>query len=127
MGTRTKAEDGAEIRDPRLDEVLRRLVDAYRPETIYLFGSYARGDAGPDSDYDIMVIVPDDAAPERRRSRLAHRCVAGRRPRLILLGTERRIVTLESPCRGRDGCGRRGSRRRSPSAAVELAWRSMSS
>jgi hypothetical protein len=44
MGTRTKAADGSEIQDPRLDEVLRRLVDAYRPETIYLFGSYARGD-----------------------------------------------------------------------------------
>lgn len=72
MGTRTALEDGAKIRDPRLDEVLRRLVDAYRPETIYLFGSYARGDAGPDSDYDIMVVVPDDAAPERRRSRLAY-------------------------------------------------------
>ena len=51
MGTRTNAADGSEIQDPRLDEVLRRLVDAYRPETIYLFGSYARGDVGPDSDY----------------------------------------------------------------------------
>ena len=61
MGTRTNAADGSEIQDPRLDEVLRRLVDAYCPETIYLFGSYARGDVGPDSDYDIMVVVSDDA------------------------------------------------------------------
>lgn len=30
-----------------------------RPEAIYLFGSRARGDA--DSDYDLLVIVPDDA------------------------------------------------------------------
>lgn len=72
MGTRTNAADGSEIQDPRLDEVLRRLVDAYRPETIYLFGSYARGDVGPDSDYDIMVVVSDDAPPDRRRSRLAY-------------------------------------------------------
>ena len=46
--------------DPVLTEVVRRLVEAYSPERIYLFGSVARGEAGPDSDYDIMVIVPDD-------------------------------------------------------------------
>src|ERR1017187_10362282 len=36
-------------RDPLLGEIVRRLVDVYRPERIYLFGSTARGDAGPDS------------------------------------------------------------------------------
>jgi predicted nucleotidyltransferase len=58
--------------DTALSEVVRRLVQAYRPERIYLFGSVARGDAGPDSDYDIMVVVPDDAPPELRRSRTAY-------------------------------------------------------
>lgn len=62
----------AVIDDAKLSEVLRRLIDAYRPERIYLFGSTARGDAGPDSDYDLMVIVPDDAPPDRRRARLAY-------------------------------------------------------
>ena len=32
----------------------------------------ARGDAGPDSDYDLLLVVPDDTSPERRRSRLAY-------------------------------------------------------
>ncbi|MBM3470066.1 MAG: nucleotidyltransferase domain-containing protein [Armatimonadetes bacterium] len=59
-------------RDPVLAEIVRRLVDAYRPERIYLFGSKARGDAGPQSDYDLLVIVSSDAPPERRRSRLAY-------------------------------------------------------
>jgi predicted nucleotidyltransferase len=62
---------------PALDEIVRRLVVAYRPERIYLFGSTARGTAGPDSDYDLMVIVPDDASAERRRSRLAYRVLRG--------------------------------------------------
>jgi hypothetical protein len=57
--------------DPLLTEVVRRLVDTYDPERIYLFGSVARGDTGPDSDYDLMVIVPDSASPERRQSRWA--------------------------------------------------------
>jgi len=57
---------------PIVAEVLRRLIAAYRPQKVYLFGSAARGDAGPDSDYDIMVVVPDDAPPELHRSRAAY-------------------------------------------------------
>ena len=41
---------------------LRRIVTALRawdPERIILFGSHARGDAGPDSDLDILVVLPD--------------------------------------------------------------------
>ncbi len=60
-----------------LAEVVRRLVEAYKPERIYLFGSKARGDAGHDNDYDLMIIVPDDALPERRRSRLAYEVLWG--------------------------------------------------
>ena len=55
-----------------LTEIVSRLVNAYEPERIYLFGSHARGEEGPDSDLDLIVIVPDDALPERRRSRLAY-------------------------------------------------------
>lgn len=64
-------------RDPVLAEILRRLVEAYQPERVYLFGSKARGDEGPDSDYDLMVVVPDSAPPERRRSRLAYQVLWG--------------------------------------------------
>ena len=63
--------------DPVLAEIVRRLVATYEPERIYLFGSKARGDAGPDSDYDLMVVVPDDAPPVRRRSRLAYEALRG--------------------------------------------------
>jgi len=63
--------------DPKLAEIVRRLVEAYRPERIYLFGSAARGEAGPDSDYDLLVIVPDDAPPERQDSDLAYRALRG--------------------------------------------------
>lgn len=63
--------------DPALAEVVRRLVAAYEPESVYLFGSVARGDAGPHSDYDILMIVPDGASSERQRSRLAYRALRG--------------------------------------------------
>ena len=58
-------------RDPKLAEIVRRLVEAYQPERIYLFGSMARGDAGPDSDYDLLVLVPDEATAVRHESDLA--------------------------------------------------------
>ncbi len=63
--------------DPALAEAVRRLVAAYQPERIYLFGSVARGDADQDSDYDLLVVVPDDAPPERRRSRIAYEALRG--------------------------------------------------
>lgn len=65
--------------DPKLAEIVRLVLKAYQPERIYLFGSRARGDTGPDSDYDLLLVVPDDAPPERRRSRLAYQVLWGTR------------------------------------------------
>lgn len=44
-----------------LKAVVRRLVDALRPLRIYLFGSRAEGRARPDSDFDLVVVLDDDA------------------------------------------------------------------
>lgn len=63
--------------DPVLAEIVRRLIAAYRPERIYLFGSKARGDAGPDSDYDLLIVAPDDAPGDRRDSKLAYEVLWG--------------------------------------------------
>ncbi len=52
------------LHDDKLAEVVRRLREAYAPERIYLFGSRARGDSAEGSDYDLLVVVADDAAPE---------------------------------------------------------------
>lgn len=35
------------------------------PCRVVLFGSAARGEAGPDSDIDLLVILDDDASPEK--------------------------------------------------------------
>lgn len=48
--------------DATIQEITRRLVAFYNPVKIYLFGSVARGDDGPDSDLDFCVVVPDDTS-----------------------------------------------------------------
>ena len=63
--------------DGLLAEIVRRLADVYRPERIYLFGSTARGDADADSDYDLMVVVADDAPISRLSPDLGYAAVEG--------------------------------------------------
>jgi uncharacterized protein len=50
-----------------LDRVVRRLVEAFDPLAIFLFGSRARGDANEDSDYDLMLVLADDNPRSRSR------------------------------------------------------------
>ncbi|HLF68704.1 MAG TPA: nucleotidyltransferase domain-containing protein [Gaiellaceae bacterium] len=63
--------------DRVLREIVRRLTEAYEPERVYLFGSAARGDADEGSDYDVLLVVPDDAPAERVRARRAYEALWG--------------------------------------------------
>jgi len=53
------------------NEVLERMVEAIvrevDPEAIYLFGSHARGEAGPDSDVDLLIVEREPFGPNRSR------------------------------------------------------------
>jgi hypothetical protein len=46
-------------------ELLDSVVAYFRPRRVILFGSAARGEAGPDSDIDLLVVLDDDAPPEK--------------------------------------------------------------
>ena len=65
------------IDNPVLAEIVRRLVPLYHPDRIYLFGSAVRGAAGPDSDYDIMIVVPDETPAEVRESNEVYQVLWG--------------------------------------------------
>jgi len=58
-------------------EMVERLVEAFHPERVYLFGSAARGDAGPDSDYDLLVVVSASDEPGYRRMQRAQEALWG--------------------------------------------------
>lgn len=57
-----------------------RLVEAYRPHRVVLFGSYARGRARPDSDVDILVVMPFKGNGVRKAAEIVKRL----RPRFAL-------------------------------------------
>lgn len=42
----------------KIQEMVRRIVEQFHPEKVILFGSHARGTAGPDSDVDLLVVMP---------------------------------------------------------------------
>ena len=50
-----------------LNEIVRRVVEVADPDRIILFGSRARGDARPDSDYDVLVVA-DSELPQYART-----------------------------------------------------------
>jgi len=41
-----------------IDWMVQRIVKEFHPEQVILFGSHARGTAGPDSDVDLLVVMP---------------------------------------------------------------------
>ena len=63
FGQRSDSQQPAEVSDTRgtmdtgiLDEVIRRVVAVAHPERIILFGSAARGEMGPNSDLDLLIV-----------------------------------------------------------------------
>lgn len=51
---------GAEIDLAGVAPVLEQLITRWCPLQVWLFGSRARGEATEDSDWDLLVVVPDD-------------------------------------------------------------------
>lgn len=55
----------AQVDDALLQRMTAALVEAADPEQVILFGSHARGEAGPESDIDLIVVQAEPFGPER--------------------------------------------------------------
>lgn len=58
------------ISENTVQEIVRRLTSAVRPDKIILFGSAARGGMSPDSDIDLLVVEKDARNPREESIRL---------------------------------------------------------
>lgn len=57
---------GSALVGDKIREMARRIAERFDPEKIILFGSHARGDAGPDSDVDLLVVMSDPGSEKDR-------------------------------------------------------------
>lgn len=51
----------------KLETVIRRLVEGLEPDIIYLFGSQASGEMAVNSDFDLLVVVPESNFTRHQR------------------------------------------------------------
>jgi predicted nucleotidyltransferase len=59
----------------QIQQMVRQIVAEFDPDRIILFGSHARGQAGPDSDVDLLVVVPVEGS--KRAKQLEIRAAVG--------------------------------------------------
>ena len=91
-------EQSEKWRDPQpiIDEMVRRIAERFHPERIILFGSHARGNAGPDSDVDLLVVMRGVEGRRRKTATAIDMALMG-----IELPTDILVVTPEDVERGR--------------------------
>jgi predicted nucleotidyltransferase len=83
----------------KIREMARRIAEQFSPEKIILFGSHARGDAGPDSDVDLLVVMSGPGS-ERERTIGMRMAVRG-----LGLAKDICVVTADDIDRYRDVLG----------------------
>ncbi|MDK9697583.1 MAG: nucleotidyltransferase domain-containing protein [Siculibacillus sp.] len=49
---------------PELDTLLKRIEFVYHPVDVLLYGSRARGESNANSDWDLMVVLPDESSED---------------------------------------------------------------
>lgn len=85
--------------EKEIDRLVKRIVKQFHPHKIILFGSYARGTVGPDSDVDLLVIM--SITGSKRKTATSIDCaLADRRVPLDII-----VATPEEVERDRDAIG----------------------
>lgn len=79
-----------EVDEEAIEEAVSRLREGFDPEAIYLYGSYAYGEPGPDSDVDILVVVSSLDDPVYEAEAKAYGLLAG-----MAFPAEIHVVTRE--------------------------------
>jgi len=66
--------------DDTTRSAIERVVALVSPYLIYIFGSRVRGDHEPDSDLDLLIVLPDPVGNRRQRQNALRDALGGHRP-----------------------------------------------
>jgi len=72
-------------------DMVRRIVERFSPDKVILFGSYARGEASPHSDVDLLVLFPEVDNPRQRAVELYQTLSGSGLPKDIVVSTTARF------------------------------------
>lgn len=75
-----------------IDDAVRRIVAAFDPNRIVVFGSVARGETGPDSDLDLFIEMDSDERPLERAIRVRELLADARWPMDIAVYTPEEVA-----------------------------------
>jgi predicted nucleotidyltransferase len=88
----------------KLGRMVRIIVRKFHPDKVILFGSYARGDAGPDSDVDLLVVMEVAGSKREKAVEIGAALHGVRIPKDIIVTTPQEFVwrkevvgTIERP------------------------------
>lgn len=70
-----------------IDRMVRRIVEQFDPDQIILLGSHARGSAGPDSDVDLLVVMPVSGSKREKQLEIRKSLYTFRIPKDIIVTT----------------------------------------
>ena len=85
------------IKEDTIKTVVKRLVEAYSPVGIYLFGSYAWGEPNEDSDIDLLIIVKESEEKPHRRAIKGLKLLRDLRiPKDLIVSTKKEFETYSS-------------------------------
>jgi len=69
--------EGCMVSKEVIEEIKSRLVKAYDPVEIYLFGSYAWGTPTEDSDLDLLIVVEESEQKTYKRPLIGYKALRG--------------------------------------------------
>ena len=73
----------------KIEKLTELIVQSVKPQKIYLFGSFARGEQKMDSDYDFYLVVDDDVENMHSVAARAHYAIHKDQNRAVDIVVER--------------------------------------
>lgn len=65
-----RATEELKVSEAQIAQLCEQIVREFRPQKVILFGSYAYGQPSPDSDVDLLVVLPFDGSSREQAAKI---------------------------------------------------------